>query len=145
MIIYPSRLLASSPRLHIAQIDHSFYENQRCFGTTKGLCEQSSLGSVTRFYASPRLKMERIRLKPTYEQVLAGDANLKDLMRYTEHLVSNDDDRIVAHNAALVYKALITAFEKRGLLQCAWAPRLAIDVGPREYEVRCIVPCSSLS
>ena len=41
-----------------------------------------------------------------------------------------------ARNASLIYLAVISAFSAERLLQVAWALRLLIDIGEREFEVR---------
>jgi hypothetical protein len=48
---------------------------------------------------------------------------------------SNSNAQSVAHNAALTYLAMITAFQQAKLVELDWVPVLAIDVGDTEYQV----------
>jgi hypothetical protein len=57
------------------------------------------------------------------------------MQRYIRHLVAVSDKAAAAHNASLAYLAMMHAFAEEGLLRLAWAPRLVIDLGEKEFEV----------
>ena len=61
---------------------------------------------------------------------------LSKMIHVVRHLIQGKPQLEVAANAALAYLALITAFQQEGLLELEWVPKLAIDVGDTEYEVR---------
>ena len=77
----------------------------------------------------------RLTLKPTIDDLNHGDSNLKEMMRFIKHLIHRSDAQTVAHNAALAYLAMISAFQQAGLVELEWVPVLTIDVGDAEYEV----------
>jgi hypothetical protein len=58
------------------------------------------------------------------------------MQRYIAHLVAEPDKQVAVRNASLAYFALMHSFSTGGLLQLAWAPRLVIDLGEQEFEVR---------
>jgi hypothetical protein len=77
----------------------------------------------------------QVILKPTITDLNNGDPNLQEMVRYIQHLLHGSDAQIVAHNAALTYLAMMTAFQQAGLVELEWVPVLAIDVGNTEYQV----------
>jgi hypothetical protein len=79
--------------------------------------------------------MDRLRLRPTATELLAGDPQLADMGRYIKHLISASDPATAAENAALVYLATMTAFTEGGLLHLEYVPRLLIDIRGQEFEV----------
>jgi hypothetical protein len=79
--------------------------------------------------------MNRQQVRPVFAGIQDGDSQLLAMVGYIRQLVDTQDGRVVAHNAALAYLALIIAFSDRGLLEVAWAPRLLIEVDNQEFEV----------
>ena len=85
--------------------------------------------------------MDRAILRPTLSDLQAGDGYLSEMQRYIRHLVAVSDKTAAAHNASLAYLAMMQAFAEEGLLRLAWAPRLVIDLGEKEFEV-CLLDMS---
>ena len=81
--------------------------------------------------------MNRTCLRPVPQDLHRNDPYLPELMRYINRLLEGDVAEHVARNASLLYLALVTGFVENDLLQEAWAPRIIINVGNQEYEVRC--------
>ena len=57
------------------------------------------------------------------------------MIRYIRHSLDRHDPGEIAHNAALVYLAMFTAFRNAKLWELDWAPSLSLDIGDREYEI----------
>ncbi len=80
--------------------------------------------------------MTLIQLRPTEAEIKVAHSHLLEMIEYIETLLSQSDPQVVAQNASFVYLAVMTAFTKKGLLQLAWAPRVSIEIGAQDYEVR---------
>jgi len=74
-------------------------------------------------------------IRPTSEALSHADPTLHEMIRYIRHVLDRHDPREIAHNAALVYLAMFTAFRDTKLLELDWAPSLSLDIGDREYEI----------
>jgi hypothetical protein len=79
--------------------------------------------------------MDRIRLRPTANELETGDAHLPEMIRYIKGLISIPDRAAAVRNAALAYMALVTAFSEGNFTQIAWAPSFVIELDSQEYEV----------
>jgi hypothetical protein len=77
----------------------------------------------------------QVTLRPTITDLKNGDPTLQEMVRFIKHLVHGSNAQTAAHNAALTYLAMITAFQQAGLVELDWVPVLAIDVGDTEYQV----------
>ncbi len=84
--------------------------------------------------------MTRTQLRPNPQDLLESDPYLPELSRYIKRLLSVGSPEHVAYNSSLLYLALIQGFVENDLLQEAWAPRLVINVGLKEYEVCSLLP-----
>jgi hypothetical protein len=74
-------------------------------------------------------------IRPTAEALSHADPTLHEMIRYILHVLDRRDHGEIAHNAALVYLAMFTAFRDAKLLELDWAPSLSLDIGDREYEI----------
>lgn len=74
-------------------------------------------------------------IRPTSEALSHADPTLHEMIRYIRHVLDRHDPGEIAHNAALVYLAMFTAFRDAKLLELDWAPSLSLDIGDREYEI----------
>ena len=61
-------------------------------------------------------------------------------VQFVRMSVSQSNPAIAAKNAAIAYRALITGFVEGGMMEIEWVPRLVIEVGDREFEVRITDP-----
>ena len=57
------------------------------------------------------------------------------MVRYIRHVLDHHDPSEIAHNAALIYLGMFTAFKDAKLLELDWAPSLSLDTGDREFEI----------
>ena len=78
--------------------------------------------------------MVPIAIRPKLDDLPHYDSHLPEMRDYIARLLETPDPQETAHNAAMAYLTLITAFVDKGLLECMWAPRIVIDVGLQEYE-----------
>lgn len=83
--------------------------------------------------------MNRIQLRPSVQHLAEGDPHLPELMRYINWLLEGNDQQRTAHNASLLYFALVKGFAENDLIRASWAPRMVIDVGDLEFEVGCLL------
>jgi hypothetical protein len=74
-------------------------------------------------------------IRPTSEALSHADPTLHQMIRYIRHVLDRHDPGEIAHNAALIYLAMFTAFRDAKLLELDWAPSLSLDIGDREYEI----------
>jgi hypothetical protein len=74
-------------------------------------------------------------IRPTSEALSHADPTLHEMIRYILHVLDRRDPGEIAHNAALIYLAMFTAFRDAKLLELDWAPSLSLDIGDREYEI----------
>ena len=75
-------------------------------------------------------------VRPTMTELETGDPSLLKMVAYIKFLLQRRSERDTAHNAALAYLALMTAFEQEGLTEMGYVPDLAIEIGGVEYKVR---------
>jgi len=74
-------------------------------------------------------------LRPRIVDLQSGDPKLQDLHRYALHLLGGEDAAQTAHNASLLFLAVVNAFQHAGITDLDWVPSLYIEVDSREYEV----------
>jgi hypothetical protein len=74
-------------------------------------------------------------IRPTSEALSHADPTLHEMIRYIGHVLDRHDPGEIAHNAALIYLAMFTAFRDAKLLELDWAPSLSLDIGDREFEI----------
>jgi len=74
-------------------------------------------------------------IRPTAEALTHANPTLFEMIRYIRHALDRHDPGEIAHNAALIYLAMFTAFRDAKLLELDWAPSLSLDIGDREYEI----------
>ena len=74
-------------------------------------------------------------IHPSVEDLSDPNPTLFEMIRYIRHVLDRHDPAEIAHNAALVYLAMFTAFRDAKLLELDWAPSLSLDIGDREFEI----------
>lgn len=74
-------------------------------------------------------------IRPTPEALSTADSTLFEMIRYVRHVINRHDPSEAAHNAALVYLAVVTAFKDEKLLELDWVPSLSLDIGDNEFEI----------
>ena len=74
-------------------------------------------------------------IRPTAEALSHADPTLFEMIRYIRHVLDRHDSSEIAHNAAMIYLAMFTAFKDAKLLELDWAPSLSLDIGDREFEI----------
>lgn len=74
-------------------------------------------------------------IRPTAEALSHADPTLFEMIRYIRHALDRPDPGEIAHNAALIYLAMFTAFRDAKLLELDWVPSLSLDIGDREFEI----------
>ena len=72
---------------------------------------------------------------PTSEALSHANPTLHEMIRYIRHVLDGHDPGEIAHNAALIYLAMFTAFRDPKLLELDWAPSLSLDIGDRDEIV----------
>ena len=131
-----SLLLEQSGPRELPQNAAEFF--QRIKGTTlSGIAEVAHrLSRQLERYPYPMIDdSTKTVIRPTAEALSHADPTLFEMIRYIRHLLDRHDPGEIAHNAALVYLAMFTAFRDAKLLELDWAPSLSLDIGDREYEI----------
>lgn len=77
----------------------------------------------------------RTVIRPTAEALSHADPTLFEMIRYIRHALERHYPDEIAHNAALIYLAMFTAFRDAKLLELDWVPSLSFDIGDQEYEI----------
>lgn len=77
----------------------------------------------------------KINITPTSSALSQSDPVLHEMIRYIKHFLGRPKAFEIAQHAALIYLAVMTAFQDEGLLELEWVPALAIDVGEHEFEI----------
>jgi len=109
--------------------------------------KSTKLGGVTKAIRPVSKQLETIILRamiegnakttirPTAEALSHADPTLFEMIRYIRHVLDRHDPSEIAHNAALIYLAMFTAFRDAKLLELDWVPSLSLDIGDREFEI----------
>jgi hypothetical protein len=74
-------------------------------------------------------------IRPTLEALSNADPTLFEMIRYIRYVIDRKDPSEAAHNAALIYLAVFTAFKEEKLLELDWVPSLSLDIGDKEFEI----------
>ena len=60
---------------------------------------------------------------------------LVDFVQFARHVIDQKDPLKAAKYAGMLYLALVSAFEARGMIEYEWAPTLTLEIESIEYEV----------